>query len=173
MYTLLRPEPARVPAVDDARAAFDTLPRNWPNGLRRLLLVPLLLCALAPAAAPARSADSPPDATQGRRVVALRRSETPDGARFTLTSDSSLDDYRSYAEGERLFVLVPRASLSSARGELAHGRGFADLRVEQRADGLVISFRLQTGATVAVNQTFNRLVLIFTTNEPPGRPRLA
>ncbi len=167
MNTLLRPEPARVPVVDGARAALDTLPRNWHNGLC-LLLITLMLCALAPAAN-ASSGDEPPR----KRVVALRRIETPDGARFTLMSDSVLDDYKSYAEGERLFVLVPRASLSSTRGELAHGRGFADLRVEQHEDGLVISFRLQTGATVAVNQTFNRLDVIFTTNEPPSRSRLA
>ena len=170
MNTLLRPEPARVPPLDQTRpAALDTLPRNWPSGLLRLLLITLLLYALAPAAL-ASSGDVQP---RKKRVVAIRRSETPDGARFTLVSDSALDDYKSYAEGERLFVLVPRASLSSARGELAHGRGFADLRVEEREDGLLISFRLQTGATVAVNQTFNRLDLLFITNESLSRPRLA
>ena len=167
MNTLLRPKPARAPAIDRTRTAFHTLPRNWPNGLS-LLLIALLLGSLAP-----RAVAAPADVPQRKRVVALRRSETPDGARFTLVSDSVLDDYKSYAEGERLLVLVPRASLSSTRGELAHGRGFADLRVEEREDGLVISFRLQTGATVAVNQTFNRLDLIFITNEPANRPRLA
>jgi hypothetical protein len=166
MNTLLRPKPARVPPLDRTRpAVLVTLPRNWPNGL---LLITLLLCSLAP-----RAIASPVDVPPRKRVVALRRNETPDGARFTLVSDSALDDYKSYAEGDRLFVLVPRASLSSARGELAHGRGFADLRVEEREDGLVISFRLQTGATVAVSQTFNRLDLVFITNEPAGRPRLA
>jgi hypothetical protein len=170
MNTLLRPEPARVPAIDRTRpAALDTLPRNWPNGPRRLLLAALLLFgALAPVAIA-----SPTDVPQHKRVVALRRSETPDGARFTLVSDSALDDYKSYAEGERLFVLVPRASLSSTRGELAHARGFADLRVEEREDGVLISFRLQTGATVAVNQTFNRLDLVFIINEPANRTRSA
>lgn len=164
-----------MPPVNGARAALDTLPRNWHKSLpARLLVVSLLLTALAPVVARTRAATaSPTDAPQRKRVVALRRSETRDGVRFTLTSDAALDDYRSYAEGERLFVLVPRASLASARGELAHGRGFADLRVEQREDGLLISFRLQTGATVAVNQTFNRLDVLFITNEPAGRFRLA
>lgn len=166
MNTLLRPKPARVPRT---RAALDTPPRNWHNSLRAgFLLILLLLHAPVPAAA-----STPPDVPPRKRVVALRRGETPDGARFTLVSDAALDDYRSYAEGERLYVLVPRASLASARGESAHGRGFADLRVEQREDGLLISFRLKTGATVAVNQTFNRLDVLFITNEPAGRPRLA
>ncbi|HKQ53930.1 MAG TPA: hypothetical protein VJT74_16260 [Pyrinomonadaceae bacterium] len=105
------------------------------------------------------------DVPQRKRVVVLRRVETEDGARFTLTSDSPLYDYRSYAEGERLVVHIPRASLSSTRGELSHARGFADLRVEEREADLLISFRLQTGATVAVSQTFNRLDVLFMTNE--------
>jgi hypothetical protein len=168
MNTLLRPEPARVPRLDRTRpAVLVTLPRNWPNGL---LLITLLLYALVPAAAAPRASASSGDVPPRKRLVALRRNETPDGARFTLVSDSALDDYKSYAEGERLFVLVPRASLSSTRGELAHGRGFADLRVEEREDGLVISFRLQTGATVSVSQNFNRLDVVFITNEQRTRP---
>ena len=174
MNTLLRPRHVRVLPDGLTRPAQNTLSPKSPRGPRaRLLLISLLLNALVPAAVCPRAAASPADVPQRKRVVALRRSETPDGARFTLTSDSALDDYRSYAEGERLFILVPRASLASTRGRLAHRRGFADLRVEQREDGLVISFRLQTGATVAVSQTFNRLELVFITNEPAGRPRLA
>ncbi len=151
MNTLLCPK--------TAYAALDTPTRKSTGRLRAcLLIVSLLAPTLAAAAA---STDAP----QRKRVVVLRRSETTDGARFTLTSDSPLDDYRSYAEGERLVVLVPRAGLSSTHGELNHARGFADLRVEEREADLLISFRLQTGATVAVNQNFNRLDVIFITNE--------
>ncbi|HJU55324.1 MAG TPA: hypothetical protein VJ715_12155 [Pyrinomonadaceae bacterium] len=46
------------------------------------------------------------------------------------------------------------------------------MRVEQREDGLLISFRLQTGATVSVNQSFNRLDVVFITNDEVSRPRL-
>ena len=167
MNTLLRPQTARVPSTDRTRAALDTPARKSTDRLRaRLLIVSFLLHTLAATGAPAvaSSADVPPR----KRLVVLRRGETQDGARFTLTSDSALDDYRSYAEGERLCVLVPRAGLSSTRGELGHARGFADLRVEQREDGLLISFRLQTGATVSVSQNFNRLDVVFVINERPA-----
>jgi hypothetical protein len=168
MNTLLRPKPARAPSTDRTRTALDTPYRKSPGRLRaRLLLVSLLLPVLAAIVSPAVATCA--DVPQRKRVVVLRRSETQDGARFTLTSDSVLDDYRSYAEGERLIVLVPRAGLSSTRGELIHARGFADLRVEQREDGLLISFRLNMGASVSVNQNFNRLDVVFITNEQPGR----
>ena len=167
MNAFLRPKSARVPPCGRARFALDRPPRKytWRAGL---LAVSLLLPALA-AAGDAPAAASAGDAPRPARVVALRRSETPDGARFTLTSDSPLDDYRSYAEGERLVVLVPRASLASTRGELAHARGFADMRVEQRPDALLVSFRLQAGATVSVSQNFNRLEVVFLVNEKLAR----
>jgi hypothetical protein len=94
----------------------------------------------------------------------LRRQETPEGARFTLTSDSSLGDYKSFAEGERVCVMIPQAAfVSPSEGE--SGRGFAEMRVEQRDENVMLSFRLQQGATVAVNQNFNRLDVVFSTNE--------
>lgn len=170
MNTLLRPKTACAPATQPKRAALDTPTRTSTGRLRaQLLIVALLLPTTLAAAAAASPGDSPPR----KRVVVLRRSETRDGARFTLTSDATLDDYRSYAEGERLVVLVPRAALSSTRGELAHARGFADLRVEEREADLLISFRLQTGSTVAVSQNFNRLDVVFVTNEESARPRPA
>ena len=173
MNTFLRSKIARVSPDGRTHATLNTLSRKSLSHPRaRFLIVSLLLHALVPAAAGSRAVASCPDAQLRKRIVALKRSETPDGARFTLTSDSALDDYRSYAEGERLFVHVPRADLSSTRGELPPGRGFADLRVEQREDGLLISFRLQTGATVAVNQSFNRLDVVFVINEQMSRPRL-
>ena len=94
----------------------------------------------------------------------LRRNEAPDGARFTLMSDSPLNDYKSFTEGERICVMIPQAAFVSTRSD-ADGRGFADLRIEQRDEGIVFSFRLQQGATVAINQNFNRLDVVFITNE--------
>jgi hypothetical protein len=99
-----------------------------------------------------------------KRIVTLRRDDTAEGARFTFRSDSPLDDYRFYVEGERLFVLIPRCALIPAHRD-ATGRGFADMRVEERNDEVLLSFRLQPGATVAVNQNFNRLDVVFITNE--------
>jgi hypothetical protein len=94
----------------------------------------------------------------------LRRNETPDGSRFTLMSDAPLNDYKSFAEGERICVMIPQAAFVQTQSD-ANGRGFADMRIEQRADDTMLSFRLQQGATVAVNQNFNRLDVVFITNE--------
>jgi hypothetical protein len=101
---------------------------------------------------------------QQRRILAFRRSETPDGVRLTLTSDTPLDDYRSYVEGERFFVHIPQAALA-IKQQNPQGRGFADLRIEQREDAIVISFRLQPGASVNIKQLFHQLHVIFYTNE--------
>jgi hypothetical protein len=99
-----------------------------------------------------------------KRILMLRRNESMDGARFTLMSDAPLDDYKSFAEGERVCVMIPQAAFVSTRSD-ASGRGFADMRVEQRDDDVMFSFRLQQGATVTVNQNFNRLDIVFITNE--------
>lgn len=99
-----------------------------------------------------------------KRILMLRRNDSLDGARFTLMSDAPLGDYKSLAEGERVCVMIPQAAFISTRNE-TNGRGFTDLRIEQRDDDVVLSFRLQQGATVAVNQNFNRLDVVFITNE--------
>jgi hypothetical protein len=97
-------------------------------------------------------------------MVMLQRIETPDGPRFTLKADAPLDDYRSFAEGDRICVMIPQSAFVTARGS-GSGRGYADLRIEQRDNSVMLSFRLQQGATVAVNQNFNRLDVSFITNE--------
>ncbi len=130
-----------------ARAAVD-------NNSRGLLSPPA-------AANPSLSSLSRP---HKKRILMLRRNESVDGARFTLTSDAPLDDYKSFAEGERVCVMIPRAAFISTRNE-TNGRGFADMRIEQRDDDVMFSFRLQPGTTVAVNQNFNRLDVVFITNE--------
>jgi hypothetical protein len=99
-----------------------------------------------------------------KRILALRRSETPDGVRLTLVSDAPLDDYRSYVEGERFFIHIPQAAFINPQ-QNPQGRGFADMRIEQRDDDLVLSFRLQQGATVNIKQLFHQLHLVFYTNE--------
>ncbi len=107
---------------------------------------------------------SSPSKPYKKRILMLRRNESQDGARFTLTSDAPLNDYKSFAEGERVCVMIPQSAFVSTRSD-ANGRGFADLRIEQRDDDVMLSFRLQPGATVAVNQNFNRLDVVFITNE--------
>jgi hypothetical protein len=111
---------------------------------------------------------SPAPKPANMRVVALRQRETKEGARLTLTSDAPLDDYSSYVEGERLFVLVPLTALAGAQGNWS-GRGFSDLRVEPRERDILLSFRLQVGASVHLRQHFNRLDIAFSVNEQESR----
>jgi hypothetical protein len=99
-----------------------------------------------------------------KRVITLRRRDTSEGSRLTFTSDAPLDDYKSYVEGERLFILIPECALISSRSE-AGERGFADMRIEERNGEILLSFRLEQGSTVSVSQNFNRLDVVFMTNE--------
>src|ERR1043165_3858069 len=99
-----------------------------------------------------------------KRIVMLRHNETAEGSRCTITSDSLLDDYSSYVEGERFLVRLPQAQLLRAHND-PKGRGFADMRVEENEEEVLISFRLQPGASVSVNQSFNRLEINFLTND--------
>lgn len=184
MPTFLRSPSKRTPSSNSNDALTKTRCR-LPLCLRhRAFVVPLLLLALnsetgvqaalrdgsvSRTIAPAASSLPQP---HRKRVLMLRRSDSPDGSRFTLMSDAPLDDYKSYAEGERLCVMIPQAALVSPRDE-GGGRGFADMRVEERDGSLLLSFRLQLGATVAVNQSFNRLEVIFLTNERVNEVGLA
>ena len=60
--------------------------------------------------------------------------------------------------------MIPQAAFVS-QGRDESGRGFADMRVEQRDENVMLSFRLQQGSSVAVRQNFNRLEVVFMTNE--------
>lgn len=105
---------------------------------------------------------------KARRIVTLRHNDTTEGSRCTITSDSQLDNYSSYVEGERFFVRVPQSNLVKTHTRPT-GSGFADMRVEQSGDDVIISFLLQSGATVHLNQSFNRLEINFLTNERAGK----
>lgn len=115
-----------------------------------------------PCAGSLRFASAPQEAQ--KRIVLLRHNDTAEGSRCTITSDSLLDDYRSYVEGERFLVRLPQAKLFNAH-KIPTGRGFADMRVEEGEKDVIISFLLQPGASVSVNQSFNRLEINFLTNE--------
>jgi hypothetical protein len=174
MPTFLRALFVRTLSPDPTHALAPKLRRS-PRS-RYAFLAALLLSALSlNGSAQALKPDSAPDIaapaalaashrTERKRLIMLRRHETQEGARLTLTSDAPLGDYRSFAEGERVCVMIPHAGFVSARGE-GNGRGFADMRIEQRDENVMLCFRLQQGATVGVNQNFNRLDVVFMTNE--------
>ncbi|HEX8423488.1 MAG TPA: hypothetical protein VF634_08755, partial [Pyrinomonadaceae bacterium] len=104
------------------------------------------------------SADSRP-----RRIASLRTRETTEGARVILTSDAELNNYTTYQSGGRFFVRIPQADAGEA-GALAaslRGRGFEDAQIERRGADVVLSFKLEAGASAEVRQSFNRLEVRF------------
>lgn len=96
------------------------------------------------------------------RIAAPRLLDAPGGARVTIASDTPLDDYTSRLNGNNFYVLIPHAVASFTEVQFA-GHGFTSSAVEQRDDSVILSFRLQTGASVRVSRGFNRLDVIFKT----------
>ena len=96
-----------------------------------------------------------------KRLTRLRRSDVPEGSRISLVADSPLNDYVSYRRGEDFFVVIPQAYAPAANNEPLRGRGLAGAEVERRGNDVLLSFHLEPGATVRVNQNFNRLDMVF------------
>lgn len=138
--------------------------------------VPLRAQELVRVAAPARdnsdaptrltAATSPAARPRRKHIIPARVSETPEGSRVTLASDGSLDDYSTYLDGRRFYVLIPKANASALTPGEIKGRGFTAARVERRAEDVLLSFELQAGAiTPRVSGKFNRLEINFTAQE--------
>lgn len=103
--------------------------------------------------------------TRARRIAPLRYTDTPEGARVTVTSDAPLSDYSAYRRGENYYVRIPQAEFDvTQRG--AVGRGLASTTIEQTEGDVLLTFRLEAGATARVEQNFNRLEIIFTRPKP-------
>lgn len=95
-----------------------------------------------------------------KRVTALQLGDSADGARVTIVSDSALNDYEAFRRGDRFYVKIPLAEFSAATPTF-HGNGFEDVRVQKVGDSVLVSFKLQPGATARVDQRSNRLDVIF------------
>ncbi|HWN11294.1 MAG TPA: hypothetical protein VNO50_18810 [Pyrinomonadaceae bacterium] len=95
-----------------------------------------------------------------KRVTALQLGDAPEGARVTIVSDSALNDYEAFRRGDRFYVKIPLADFSAATPSF-HGNGFEDVRVQKVGDSVIVSFKLQPGATARVDQRSNRLDVIF------------
>jgi hypothetical protein len=102
---------------------------------------------------------------RARRIAPLRYSDTPEGARVTVTSDAPLSDYSAYRRGENYYVRIPQAEFDVTQ-RAAVGRGLASALVEQTEGDVLLTFRLEAGATARVEQNFNRLEIIFTRPKP-------
>jgi len=116
-----------------------------------MLLVCLTLLAITPNAAQLRIQT---------RVTALQLGEASEGSRVTVVSDSPLNAYEAFRRGNRFYVKIPLADFIAA---VPHFRadGFEDVQVQSVGGGLIVSFKLQPGATARVDQHSNRLDVIF------------
>jgi len=95
-----------------------------------------------------------------RRVTALQLGGAVEGSRVTIVSDSALNDYEAFRRGDRFYVKIPLADFASVLPRL-RADGFEDVQVQKVGDGLVVSFKLQVGATARVDQHGNRLDVVF------------
>jgi hypothetical protein len=93
-------------------------------------------------------------------ITALHLGEAAEGSRVTIVSDSGLSDYEAFRRGDRFYVKIPLAEFKSVVPRCC-ASGFEDVQVQRVGDSLVISFRLQPGATARVDQRSNRIDVIF------------
>jgi hypothetical protein len=95
-----------------------------------------------------------------RRVTGLQPGAAAEGSRVTLLADAPLNDYEGFRRGDRFYVKIPRSELMTA---LPHFRadGFESVQVQKGGENLIVSFKLQPGATARINQNGNRLDVVF------------
>lgn len=95
-----------------------------------------------------------------RRVTGLQLGDAFEGSRVTIISDTALGDYEAYRRGDRFYVKIPLADFASAVPRF-RANGFDDVQVQRAGDGLIVSFKLQPGASARVDQRGNRLDVVF------------
>jgi len=121
------------------------------GGVALLLFVCLLSFAITPGSA---------QLLNRKRITALQLGEAAEGSRVTIVSDSALSDYEAFRRGDRFYVKIPLAEFKSVPPHCC-ANGFEDVQVQRVGDSLIVSFRLQPGATARVEQRSNRLDVIF------------
>jgi hypothetical protein len=95
-----------------------------------------------------------------KRVTSLQLAGAAQGSRVTIVSDSALTDYEAFRRGDKFYVQIPLAYFSSS---LPHfrGEGFEDVQVQKVGGSVIVSFKLEPGATARVDQRSNRLDVTF------------
>jgi len=121
------------------------------GGVALLLFVCLLSCFITPGSA---------QLLKLKRITALQLGEAVEGSRVTIVSDLALSDYEAFRRGDRFYVKIPLAEFKSVPPRCC-ANGFEDVQVQKVGDSVVVSFRLQPGATARVDQHSNRLDVIF------------
>jgi hypothetical protein len=95
-----------------------------------------------------------------RRVTAVQLGTAAEGSRVSVASDTPLNDYEGFRRGDRFYVKIPWADFVSAMPRF-RADGFDDVQVQKVGDSVVISFKLQPGASARIDQRGNRLDIIF------------
>jgi len=95
-----------------------------------------------------------------KHLTAVQLGEGAEGARVTVVSDGSLNDYEAYRSGNRFYVKIPLADLNFVPPRL-RADGFDDIQIQRAGDGVLISFKLQPGATARVEPLGNHLQVVF------------
>ncbi|HEY3580204.1 MAG TPA: hypothetical protein VGK82_06650 [Pyrinomonadaceae bacterium] len=75
-------------------------------------------------------------------------------SRIRVTAEAAITGYRSYRQGDRLYVII-LSPVSAATDTSLQAGGFEDLQVSQQGQDLSISFRLEPGKSAAVQQKAN------------------
>ena len=95
-----------------------------------------------------------------RRVTGLQPGVAAEGSRVTLLADAPLNDYEGFRRGDRFYVKIPRADLMTGVPQF-RADGFESVQVQKGGENLIVSFKLQPGATARINQYGNRLDVVF------------
>jgi hypothetical protein len=95
-----------------------------------------------------------------KRVTSLQLTGASEGSRVTIASDSALSDYEAFRRGDRFYVKIPLAYFSSPLPRF-RGDGFEDVQVQKVGGSVLVSFKLQPGASARVDQRANRLDVTF------------
>lgn len=107
-------------------------------------------------------------AAPARRILkrmALSIGEAAEGARVRITSDAPVDGYQTYGEGSKFLLLIPEADATTLNTVGLAGRGLALVEAEQRGDDALISFTVAPGFAPHVRASFNRLEVVFASQQ--------
>jgi hypothetical protein len=101
---------------------------------------------------------------KSRRVVSMKLADGREGSRVTVVADINLNDYEAFRRGDRFFLKLPASEFASAQPNF-RGNGFDDVQIQRTGESVLISFKLQPGATARIDQRFNRLDVVFTASK--------
>ncbi len=112
----------------------------------------------------ATRAAKPQSDTGLRHISELTVTDATRGAQVMIDSDMLLNDYSAYRSGDRFYVVIPHTAMPNVRPVL-QGKGFTAAQVQRRGQDVVLSFKLDAGASARPEQKFNRLIVQFSVPE--------